>query len=212
MSFSRCVLGTTTGNQGDVVVWGDSLVRSWNSPAPAGGALCGDLFTHNSASSAARQGIDIVEIPLSDPASASVIGFEPANRACHDTAVILGDANLAACAGHDGFTVWSLDEAKGGSLDDPEFLYPRVVPGVSVGHSASFSWDGEILVFGHEPCGGGVQARCLEASATVDKTLFFMDAGTGAELGRYVLPRPQTAARTTSSSTTSRASSRRTRG
>ena len=24
------------GNQGDVVVWGDILIRSWNSPAPAG--------------------------------------------------------------------------------------------------------------------------------------------------------------------------------
>ena len=29
--------------------------------------------------------------------------------ACHDTGVILGDAMMAACAGGNGFTVWSLD-------------------------------------------------------------------------------------------------------
>ncbi|MFP5334057.1 MAG: LVIVD repeat-containing protein [Actinomycetes bacterium] len=34
ISFTEC-----TGNQGDVVVWEDVLVRSWNSPAPAG-ATC----------------------------------------------------------------------------------------------------------------------------------------------------------------------------
>jgi hypothetical protein len=40
-NFTDCVAGTTTGNQGDVIVWGDILVRSWNSPTPAGGRLCG---------------------------------------------------------------------------------------------------------------------------------------------------------------------------
>ena len=33
------------------------------------------------------------------------------------------------------------------------------VPDVTIGHSAIFSTDGKILVFGHEP-GGGVQPRC----------------------------------------------------
>src|SRR5918998_2946130 len=45
VNFTGCVQGTTTGNQGDVIVWDDIVVRSWNSPAPAGGAMCGDLFT-----------------------------------------------------------------------------------------------------------------------------------------------------------------------
>jgi hypothetical protein len=66
------------------------------------------------------------------------------------------------------------------------------VAGVSIGHTAAFSWDGEIVLFGHEP-GGGVQARCQETSPDVDKTLFFFDAATGSELGRWVLPRPQSA-------------------
>ena len=44
-NFTGCVQGTATGNQGDVLIWGNILVRSWNSPAPAGGRFCGNLFT-----------------------------------------------------------------------------------------------------------------------------------------------------------------------
>ena len=135
------------GNQGDVVVWGNILVRSWNSPArsarPAtasrscrglrrlGGPArlrhqrsdgpglvasieteCGShtasgvpdlangrLLIYNSPSSGACPGIDIVEVPLDDPADASYLRFEPSGRSCHDTGVILGDAMMAACAG-----------------------------------------------------------------------------------------------------------------
>ena len=44
-NFTGCVQGTTTGNQGDVIVWEDILIRSWNSPTPAGGRFCGGVFT-----------------------------------------------------------------------------------------------------------------------------------------------------------------------
>ena len=380
-NFTGCVEGTTTGNQGDVLVWDNILIRSWNSPSPSGGRFCGDLFTpagqeglhifdvsdplnpvgyafvpvvqgshtatlvpdvengrllvYNSASSAARPGIDIVEIPLDDPANASVLRFEasgdpafslpnfvtidppssaagtyqatgaafgpqptvegvagdvvlvndgvaptsdgcepfagfpagsialldrgtctfvqkvtnaqnagaiavivanniagapitmggddpsitipsvmlsladgntikaglPAHgrvsanplpvRACHDTGVILGDVMKAACAGGNGFSVWSLDPADGGSLEDPQILFSRSVPGVGIGHSASFTWDGEVLIFGHEPGGGG-QAQCQATSSITNRSLFFFDADTGGDLGSFVLPRPQT--------------------
>jgi hypothetical protein len=382
-NFADCVAGATTGNQGDVIVWEDIVVRSWNSPAPGGGAVCGGvavppfqeglhvfdisdptnpqaltfvptlcgshtatgvpdaannrLLVYNSPSSGSPgcRGIDIVEVPLDDPAAASYLRFVPSgdpstpmvtidppsaaagtylasgaafgpappqagtagdvvlvddgtgdptlgcqplvgfpagaialidrgvcaftvkvsnaqaagavavivannapgapitmggndpsimipavmvslaagaeiraglpaagsvagpapsddpDRSCHDTGVILGDVKLAACAGGDGFTVWSLDPADGGSLDDPQVLHSESVDGVSVGHSAAFTWDGEVLVFGHEP-GGGSQPRCLESSAEVDKTLFFFDPRSGSELGRWVMERPQT--------------------
>jgi len=372
----------TTGNQGDVIVWEDLVVRSWNSPTPAAGSRCGDfpmaagqegvhvidisdptapevlafvetdcgshtatgvpdlannrLLVYNSSSSAACPGIDIIEVPLDDPAAASFLRFEPSGvpgalanlvtidppspaagsyqasgaefgaapdatgiagdvvlvndgsanptqgctplvgfpagavalvdrgtcsflqkatnaqnagaaamivannapgapitmggtdpaivipsvmvsqadgttikaglpatgtvssnpqppvRSCHDTGVILGDAMLAGCAGGNGVSVWSLDPADGGSLEDPAILYSRSVPGVSIGHSASFSWDGEVLVFGHEPGGGG-QAQCQATTPEVNRTMFFFEARTGVELGRHVLPRPQTA-------------------
>jgi hypothetical protein len=106
--------------------------------------------------------------------------------------VILGDAQLASCAGGDGFTVWSLDPADGGSLEDPAQLYSRTVPGVTIGHSAGFTWDGKVLIFGHEP-GGGAGARCQATSSITDRTLFFFDADTGDPLGTIIHPRPQTA-------------------
>jgi hypothetical protein len=372
----------TTGNQGDVIVWEDIVVRSWNSPTPAAGSQCGDfpmtqgqegvhvidisdptapdvvafvetdcgshtatgvpdlennrLLVYNSPSSGACPGIDIIEVPLDEPSAASYLRFEPSGvpgalpnlvtvdppsaaagtyqatgaafgpapdetgisgevvvvndgsanptegcnplvgfpagavalvdrgtcafvqkavnaqaagavamivannaagapidmggtdpsitipsgmisqadgntikaglpatatvssnpeppvRSCHDTGVILGDAMLAGCAGGNGFSVWSLDPADGGSLADPAILYSRSVPGVSIGHSAAFSWDGEVLVFGHEPGGGG-QAQCQATSPEVNRTMFFFESRTGVEVGRHVLPRPQTA-------------------
>jgi hypothetical protein len=114
------------------------------------------------------------------------------DRSCHDTGVILGSVNLAACAGGNGFTVWSLDPAFGGSLEDPQVLYSKSIPGVTIGHSASFTWDGEVLVFGHEPGGGG-QAQCQATSPVVNRTLFFFEARSGDPLGTFLHPRPQTA-------------------
>jgi hypothetical protein len=384
VNFTDCVSGTTTGNQGDVVVWRDVLVRSWNSPALEEGAACGgvavppfqeglvvfdisdrrnpvavafvatpcgshtatgvpDLANHrlliyNSSSSGAPgcRGLDLVQVPLADPDAASYLDFLPSgdpsgplviidppsaaagtygaagasfgpaptepgisgelavvddggenptegcealvgfpagavavvdrgncpftqktrnaqdagavavivvnnapgppntmggtdpevvipavqvsladgdtikaglpatgtvtshpasatpDRSCHDTGVILGSVNLAACAGGDGFSVWSLDPADGGSKAAPQLLYSQAIEGMSIGHSASFTWDGEVLIIGHEPGGGG-DARCQETTDEVDKTLFFFQPRTGAELGRWVLERPQTA-------------------
>jgi hypothetical protein len=113
------------------------------------------------------------------------------DRSCHDTGVILGDVNLAACAGGDGFTVWSLDPADGGSLENPAILYSQSIPGVTIGHSAAFTWDGRVLVYGHEPGGGG-EPRCQATSSEVDRTLFFFEPRTGAPLGTFLHPRPQT--------------------
>ena len=384
-NFTDCVAGTTTGNQGDVIVWDKILVRSWNSPAPTGGRFCGGVFTpagqeglhvfdisdptnpvgvafvrtpcgshtatgvpdlannrllvysNPSSGAIACRGIDIVSVPLGNPSAASYLRLEPsgdasvggglenlvtidppstaagiygatgaafgpaptaagvageivlvndgsatpmlgcapligfpagaialvdrgtcgfvvkvkhaqdagasavivvnnvagdpismggedpsiviasvmvsladgttikaglpasgsirsnpnATRPCHDTGVILGSAKLAACAGGNGFTVWTLDPARGGSLTDPVLLYKVTIPGVSIGHSAAFTWDGEILIFGHEPGGGG-EPRCQATSSVVDRTLFFFKASNGEPAGTFLHPRPQT--------------------
>ncbi len=228
VSFTPC-----GGNQGDVLVWEDVLVRSWNSPAGAGASCdgqpvpqgfeglhvfdisdyddpqliaaveldCGShtatavpdpdndrLLVYNSGSSHLCMGIDVVEVPLGEPAAASQINFVDLDRDCHDIGVILGDAMKAACAGDDGYALVDLSA----SLEDPTWVYSRSVEGVGIGHSATFSWDGEIVIFGHEP-GGGVQAQCQDSSPDVNKTMFFFDAATGDELGGWVLPRPQAA-------------------
>jgi hypothetical protein len=145
------------------------------------------------------RGFDIVEVPLDEPEESSYLRFVPTGHPddppdelhpCHDTGVILGDVKRVACAGGSGPSVWTVDPAEGGSLDNPAFLYHRDV-GTSIGHSASFSWDGEVLIFGHEP-GGGSGARCQATSSTLDRTLFFLDAETGETLSEFLHPRPQT--------------------
>ena len=75
---------------------------------------------------------DGATIKLGLPATATVRAAEqPASpdRSCHDTGVILGSVNLTACAGGNGFSVWSMDPAQGGSLEDPALLYSKTIPG-----------------------------------------------------------------------------------
>jgi hypothetical protein len=228
------------GNQGDIVVWDDILVRSWNTPAGTPGPFGAGLTCDGEAVPAGWEGvhvfdisnledpvlvgsvetecgshtaslapdlandrvivysnaaggcnfIDIIEVPLDAPDEASLIRMEPLEHPCHDMGIILGDAMMAACAGGDGFDVFSLGGAKGGSLEDPEHLYHVVVPTVTIGHSAIFTWDGEVIVFGHEP-GGGVVAECEATDPPEKKSAFFYDSDDGTFLGMWTLPRPQ---------------------
>jgi hypothetical protein len=231
------------GNQGDVVVYRDVLVRSWNTPAGTPGqfgagltcdgvpvaagfeglhvfdisnlqdptlvaqVLTGGgshtatavpdpahnrLLIYNSPSSAAFPGFQIVEVPLGAPGSSHVLGTAPARGPCHDIGVILGDALRAACAGGTDLRVYSLGGERGGSLAEPRLMYETAVPTVTIGHTAVFSWDGDKIVFGHEP-GGGVAAECEETDSAEKKSYFFYDTETGTELGRWTLPRSQSA-------------------
>jgi hypothetical protein len=239
------------GNQGDVTVYGDVLVRSWNSPAGVGAApfgtgltcdgqpvtpgfeglhvfdisdlgnpelvatvplACGShtstavpdvannrllVYSSPSAHSATNPNppatcdwFDVVEVPLAAPETASLLRTEPAEHTCHDIGVILGDAMRAVCAGGEGFRVFSLGGDEGGTLVNPDLMHHVTVPTVTIGHSAVFSWDGDVIVFGHEP-GGGVVAECEETDSAEKKSYFFYDTETGDELGRWTLPRPQ---------------------
>jgi hypothetical protein len=266
VNWDECNSPTNTqGNQGDVIIWENLIIRSWNSPAPSSGSMCGDMpvapgeegvhiidisnprepdvigfvdipcgshtetlvpdlendrllvYSNSSAntifggnvppdSPPTCRGIDIIEVPLDDPASASYLRFEPTGHedappeelhSCHDTGVILGDANLVACAGQtsaiggNGVTVFSVDPAMGGSKEDPMFLYHKTTGGISLGHSASFSWDGEVIIVGHEP-GGGSGANCEATDNPLERTFFFVDADTGDSIGQFTIPRPQT--------------------
>ena len=249
ISFTEC-----NGNQGDIAVYGDILVRSWNSPAPAGATCDGepvptgfeglhifdvsdprDPVLVGSVEISARAGADAVgcgshtvtavpdpandrlviynqsggtcgggltslhvfEIPLDDPSSPTVptpVALTSA-AGCHDSGVILGDANLMACASGANTNVFDIgdNEFPGGSLTEPVLLYTVAEPGVGTGgnwHSAAFTFDGEVLVLGWEP-GGGSLPECEETDADVKKSWFFYDAQTGEKLGQFVLPRDQ---------------------
>jgi LVIVD repeat-containing protein len=289
VNWTQCASPTNTvGNQGDVIVWRNLVIRSWNSPTPAPrdaagieipvtnparfttpGAFCGDwpmfrepaapplpergqegvhiidisdpahpkavafvdipcgshtetlvpdlannrLLIYSNASANTTfgspapgeeplncRGIDIVEVPLANPAAAAYLRFLPSgdpaepvtdHHACHDTAVILGDVMKAACSGGNSLTIWSLDPAEGGSLDSPKFMHHTEFADVSIGHTAAFTWDGRYAIFGHEPGGGG-QAQCQATSSVTNRTLFFVDVATGTVAGSFLHPRPQT--------------------
>lgn len=246
--------------QGDVVVYGDIMTRSWDSASsagmPAGGWPCGDtrvqagqeglhvfdvsdptapvaetfidlpcgshtatgvpdpandrLIVYSTPSSGACSGIDVIEIPFGDLSAASYHHFDAAgpNIACHDTGVILGDVLKAACAGGQGFAVWSMASEDGGTLIDPALMYTKNMKtemgiNINTGHSAAFSNDGETLIFGHEP-NGGTSARCQTTGTVLNnatypvqtddmKSFFFFDTATGGLKGQWTLPRDQSA-------------------
>jgi hypothetical protein len=261
ISRTRC-----NGDQGDIVVWKDVLVRAWNAPksearscdgtmVPAGfegmhifdisnirnpvlvGEVelsarpqadspgCGThtltlvpdgdraiIYNATSGGNATLPNpadrecdwIDIIEVPRDDPGAASHLRREPlmGGHAAHDNGVILGDANLLGTASGHMSNVFSIGGPRGGSLEDPQFLYTIEEPGVcNTGgplcngnwHSAAFTWDGEVVILGWEP-GGGSQPECEAQDPPVKKSAFFYDADTGAKLGQWTLPRDQSSA------------------
>ena len=246
------------GDQGDLVVWENILVRSWNSKksvprtcagqtVPAGwegvhvfdisdqanpvlkasvelpcgshtatvaGISSGNLIVYSNNSSggatciggaAAGDFMDVIAVPLDNPAGASLIHREelagPTDPTvapgCHDAGVIRGDVNLAVCASADTTNVFSIGAPGRGSLEDPQFLYTIQEPGVDGHrgrwHSGSFSWDGEVIILGWEP-GGGAAPECEATDPPVTKSMFFYNSVTGAKLGQWTLPRPQSSA------------------
>lgn len=250
-NYEQCV---HPSGQGDVVVWGNILVRTWDSASNTGALTCGgqlvgtgfegihifdisdpanpvfkkqlrmaatgndpgapttgcgahtatavpdpardNLYLYVGGSSGTCTGMDIVRIKISDPTQATYVARAGAQRQCHDNNVILGNVNLAMCAGGNGFSVFHFDPALNpadpGGIENPTLLYSRQIPGVSIAHSGSFAYDGKVLIFGHEP-GGGTGAQCQATSSAVNRTLFFYEPQTGTQLGTLIQPRPQTA-------------------
>jgi len=263
------------GDQGDIVVWGNILVRAWNSPAPADDPTtpvqenrfcdgqpvpvgfegmhifdisdlsnpelvgevelsarpeadmpgCGThtltllpdlkddrvlIYNQTSGGNTALppgmqecDWLDIIQVPLDDPGSASFLHREPleGGHAAHDSGVILGKVNkLAVASGHMS-NVFDIgrNSTPGGSPEDPEPLFTIEEPGVcNTGgplcngnwHSGGFTWDGKVIILGWEP-GGGAAPECESTDPAVKKSAFFYDADTGAKLGQWTLPRPQ---------------------
>jgi hypothetical protein len=164
------------------------------------------LLIYNHTSGGPCFSFDVIEVPLDDPAEARLVRQVPleGEHACHDSGVILGDVNMMACASGHMANVFDIgaNEHPGGSIDRPVFMYgveeegvgpePGADPHSGNWHSATFTWDGEVLILGWEP-GGGSQPECEASDPPVTKSAFFYDADTGEKLGQWTLPRPQTA-------------------
>lgn len=259
VNYTGCNVG-----QGDVIVYGNLLIRSWDSPAsgsstcagqlvgsgfegihvfdisnPAAPLLikqfrfaadnpglvgCGShtatavpdpardaLYVYNGGSSSSCNGIDIFKIKLSNPADISVIGRASnrgidaktgvervGNNSCHDNNVLLNvggtSTSYAMCAGGNGLAMFKFDLTKPvteeGSVEKPTQLWTQQMTSVTTGHSGSFTYDGEYLIYGHEP-GGGSAAQCQASSTIINRTLYFIDPETGQTKGELLHPRPQ---------------------
>jgi hypothetical protein len=135
----------------------------------------------------------IVEVPLDAPEDAAVIADVPLglgtshHASCHDIGALMnGDAELAVCAAGRAVLFDISDPA------NPVRLRDFGVEGVEPWHSAALSWDGTVAVMGWEP-GGGIEPECEASDPADDKSIFFFDTASGNLLGRWTLPRPQTA-------------------
>ena len=169
------------------------------------------LYIYNGGSCGTCDGIDIFKIKISDPSRSRLIGrasnegidartgvTRVGNNSCHDNNVLLnvgGTTNsYAMCAGGNGLAMYKFDLTKPveetGSVEKPVQLWTQQMPGVTTGHSGSFTYDGKYLLYGHEP-GGGSAARCQASSTIVERTLYFIDPETGQTKGEMLHPRTQ---------------------
>jgi hypothetical protein len=179
---------------------GNDRVFLYVSSYPLGGAAigpnCQPLETGDGHSK-----ISIVEVPLDDPAAATVTpyfldeGTEWATylgaftfRACHDIAVFV-EIQRAAAACMSEAQLWDISDPA-----NPAFLWrydnPVVNPAnIDLFAVAAFSWDGTVVAFGDESGGGGA-ARCVDPTDDQGR-VWFVDASSGTELGSYKIPRSE---------------------
>src|SRR5918995_4315380 len=68
-NYEECSPSTTQGNQGDVIVWENLLVRSWNSPATATSSCDGELV------GLGFEGLHVFDI--SNPSDPDLVGSVP---------------------------------------------------------------------------------------------------------------------------------------
>jgi hypothetical protein len=166
--------------------------------------------------------ISIVEIPDDAPETAHVLKEQPLDqdtvlwnamgnggspvRGCHDITIFeFSDSKKvagAACLSEG--QLWDVSDPANPTTNVPgrhtHIRNPFVTtspapPFTGLWHTASFSWDGEIVLFTDEWQGGGAHG-CDGPQDTRGNTWFYdnVPPGTPAPLrGRYILPRPQPA-------------------
>ncbi|MFN2468457.1 MAG: hypothetical protein ABR521_10075 [Gaiellaceae bacterium] len=102
--------------------------------------------------------ISVVEVPLANPAAASVIGTPsvgPAAIGCHDVTVLL-EKKIAGAACISESQVWDISNP-----EQPVILAHINNPAINIHHSTTFSWDGNTLVIGDELGGAAVAPGCV---------------------------------------------------
>jgi hypothetical protein len=155
-----------------VLLYVSSYPASHLGPTPYG-TTCARL---NPDGTQGHSHISVVSVPLFWPQRARVISepmFElrdrlntPGYRGCHDISVFLSIRRAAASC---------LSEAQVWDISDP--VNPKTIArvhnsNVDIWHSASFTWDGKVVLFGDE-AGGGGQPRCRTTDPASVGALWF---------------------------------------
>jgi hypothetical protein len=120
--------------------------------------------------------ISVVEVPLDDPAAASVVSqprfpqnvYRDGWNGCHDISVYMAIKRAAAACMGEG-QIWDIS-----NLEQPRTIARIHNPNVEFFHSATFSWDGRTVVFGDE-AGGGTGPRCRTQDPDTLGALWFYD-------------------------------------
>ena len=201
--YKKQVRMSATGNDAGAPAVGCGAHTATGVPDDARGFL----YLYVGGSSGTCNGIDIVRISLTDLTDAKYLSRATHGRSasCHDNNVLMNvggtKVGYAMCAGGNGLAMYKFDLAKAateagtpqspGGVENPTLIWSKDI-GATTGHSGSFTYDGKLLVFGHEP-GGGTQASCEASDDMKWRSMFFVDSATGDEVGRFVQPRPQSA-------------------
>lgn len=173
-----------------VLLYVSSYPTSALGPTPYG-TECARL---NEDGSQGHSKISVVEVPLSSPGDARVVAEpaveledfrdRPGFRGCHDIQVFTElDLAAAACLGEG--QIWDISEPLA-----PVALHRVFNPAVDIFHSASFTWDGEIVIFGDEFAGGGGPG-CTDPEDDIGRVWFYDLDDPQEPLGSYKIPRPQ---------------------
>lgn len=190
---------TDCGSHTNTIVPDGDTVYVYVSSYPLGAAAQGPNCTQP------HGFISIIKVPVGNPGAATVSKYhlDPATElavyplaggpfsftACHDISVFTGiDRAGAACLSES--QMWDISDP-----EHPQFLWrfddPVVNPAnIDLWHSASFSWDGEVVAFGDESGGGGA-ARCANPNDQQGR-IWFLDVDTGAFRDNYKIPRSET--------------------
>ncbi len=158
--------------------------------------------------------IQVVEVPLANPAAAHEISELPINypgdpnnaylptterglsapglidgmRACHDMTVFV-ELGLVAAACAEQLQLWRIGEDGLPDTSNPLWVYDQ--PNVDFWHSATFSWDGKVVNGIDESFGSGCPTTTkLPSGAVVESgNMFFLSTASGGKLSEFRMPR-----------------------
>jgi Ca2+-binding RTX toxin-like protein len=197
------VPGSHTSLEGD-----ENMVYLYISSYPLSGQQQPGINPNGTECTAPHKKISIVSVDLASPTTASVVErgqnlftktFDFGSvtfAACHDIAIALGvnpnhgnPGDWAAGACFEEGQLWDISNPT-----NPVFVNRWRNDNnttVDLYHSAGFTWDGKILIFGDE-AGGGGEARCRFTKDQQGR-FWFHEFDSMKIVGSYKIPRPQSA-------------------